>query len=358
MQIAHDFADKALSKDKNKLAGLLDDKPTGGGQANAQVDATSMTAPSPHAADPVAAGKQRAFEKQLTPVIADGYNNLGAIAATESNYTGALKYFERAATWNPASEGLDYNMGRAAFMASKFSEAVPPLSRYVRLHPGDSGIRGALAMSQFMTHNYSGCLEALRGAGDSITSIPQMQYIYAESLVKTGQVAAGKARLLKLEAAHPEIAEVHRGLGEIAEHEGDRQNAIKELEEANGLNGSDPETHYDLGKADLESGSTADAILDSKRPFACSRMKQVFTGSWLARMSGPLECRTRKKSATLPSRFKLFERRIRTAEWPPGIKLRTNKQLKRGQWADSGASTRSLGRISSAGTIPRPSRTE
>jgi tetratricopeptide (TPR) repeat protein len=262
MQIAHDFADKALSKDKNKLAGLLDDKPTGGGQANAQVDATSMTAPSPHAADPVAAGKQRAFEKQLTPVIADGYNNLGAIAATESNYTGALKYFEHAAIWNPSSEGLDYNMGRAAFMASKFSEAVPPLSRYVRLHPGDSGIRGALAMSQFMTHNYSGCLEALRGAGDSITSIPQMQYIYAESLVKTGQVAPGKARLLKLEAAHPEIAEVHRGLGEIAEHEGDRQNAIKELEEANGLNGSDPETHYDLGKADLESGSTPDAILE------------------------------------------------------------------------------------------------
>ena len=34
MQIAHDFADKALSKDKNQLAGLLDNKPAGGGASN------------------------------------------------------------------------------------------------------------------------------------------------------------------------------------------------------------------------------------------------------------------------------------------------------------------------------------
>lgn len=262
MQIAHDFADKALSKDKKKLAGLLEDKPEGGGQANEQMDATSMTAPLPRVTDPAAAAKQRTFEKQLAPAVADGYNNLGAIAATENNYSDALKYFDRAAAWNPSSEGLDYNMGRAAFMAAKFSEAIGPLSRYLRTHPSDSGIRGALAMSQFMTRDYCGSLDALRGAGDNVTSIPQMQYIYAESLVKTGQAAAGKARLEKLETAHPEIPEVHRALGEIAAREGDRQKAIKELEAANQLNGSDADTHYDLGKEDLKSGNIADAIVE------------------------------------------------------------------------------------------------
>ena len=94
----------------------------------------------------------------------------------------------------PLVEGLDYNMGRAAFMAVEVSEAVAPLSRYLRSHPADSGIRGALAMSQFMTHDYASCHRVqLKGAGDSISSIPQMQYIYADSLVKTGQVSPGKS---------------------------------------------------------------------------------------------------------------------------------------------------------------------
>jgi len=182
--------------------------------------------------------------------------------ASERNYTGALKYFQDAAEWSPSLDGLDYNIGRAAFMAADFSEAISPLSRYLRSHPADSGIRGALAMSQFMTHNYSSCIEELKGAGGGITSIPQMQYIYAESLVKTGEVSSGKESLEKLEAAHPEIAEVHRALGEVWEHEGDCEKAKKELGTASQLNASDSEAHYDLGEAELQCGSTAVAILE------------------------------------------------------------------------------------------------
>jgi tetratricopeptide (TPR) repeat protein len=258
MKIAHAFTDKALSKDKSKLAGMLSATSTGPSDAGADSAANSAT--TAHAADPVAAGKQRAFEKLLTPPIADSYNNLGAIMATEKNYTDALKYFQRAAAWSPSFEGLDYNMGRAAFMAAKFSEAVAPLSRYLRLHPGDSGIRGALAMSQFMTNNYKGCISALKGAEEGVTSIPQMQYIHAESLVKTGEVTLGKERLESLEAAHPEIAEVHRGLGEVHELQGDRQKAVEELHSAILLNANDAESHYDLGKVELEGGNRSAAI--------------------------------------------------------------------------------------------------
>jgi Flp pilus assembly protein TadD len=176
-----------------------------------------------------------------------------------------VKYFKRAAAWEPSLGGLDYNLGHAAFLASDFSEAIPPLSRYLRSHPGDSGIRAALAMSEFMVHNYSGCLESLKGAEESITSIPQMEYIYAESLVKTGQISAGRQRLEALEKAHPEIAEVHRSLGEIAGLQGDWQKAIQELNEANRLSANDPETHYDLGKADLKTGRTEKAIVELER---------------------------------------------------------------------------------------------
>jgi tetratricopeptide (TPR) repeat protein len=257
MQIAHAFADKALSKDKSQLAGLLDNKPAGGGASNSGIDATGMAPTLPHTPDPAAVAKQKAFEKQLTPAIADSYNNLGAFEASEKNYADALKLFEQAKAWSPSLDGLDYNMGRAAFMAADFSEAIAPLSRYLRLHPADSSIRGPLAMSQFMTHDYRSCIDELRGAGEEILSIPQMQYIYADSLVKTGDVPLGKERLEKLEAAHPEIPEVHRSLGEVWEAEGDCEKAMKEFDAASRINPGDFETRYDIDRAELKCGAPA-----------------------------------------------------------------------------------------------------
>src|ERR1700722_12113950 len=260
MKIAQALTENSLSKDRNNLSGMLDtrtagDAPAGDGPADAHLDAAAMSPAAAHTADPVAAAKQRTFEKGLTPAIADSYNNLGAINASEQNYADALKYFEQAKAWSPLMEGLDYNIGRAAFTAAKFSDAIPPLSRYLRSHPEDSGIRGALAMSEFMTQNYRGCIDELKGAGEGVTSIPQMQYIYAESLVKTGEVSIGKERLEGLEKAHPEIAEVHRALGEVWELQGDCRKAIAELNEANQLNATDAETHFQLDKAELKCGS-------------------------------------------------------------------------------------------------------
>ena len=260
MKIAQALTENSLSKDRNNLSGMLDTKPAGDGPAgdgpaDTHVDAAAMSPAAARIADPVAAAKQKSFEKELTPAIADSYNNLGAIMASEQDYADALKYFEQAKAWNPSMEGLDYNIGRAAFTAAKFSEAIPPLSRYLRLHPEDSSIRGALAMSEFMTQNYRGAIDELKGAGEGVTSIPQMQYIYAESLVKTGEVSIGKERLVELEKAHPEIPEVHRALGEVLELQGDCRKAIAELDKANQLNATDPETHFELDKAELKCGN-------------------------------------------------------------------------------------------------------
>ncbi|MGD0894385.1 MAG: tetratricopeptide repeat protein [Terracidiphilus sp.] len=260
MQIAHTLTDKALSKDKSNLAGMLPDSKTISDTSEVGANLAVNSSAAPHAADPAAVSKQKAFERQLAPAIADSYNNLGAIMATDKNYLDALKYFQLAAVWNPSLEGLDLNLGRAAFMAAKFGDAVAPLTRYFRAHPSDSGIRGALAMSLFMTKNYRGCIAALKGAEQGVTSIPQMQYIYAESLVKTGEVSLGKGRLESLESAHPEIAEVHRDLGEVLALQGDKQKATAELRSAIQLNANDPESHFDLGRMELEIGDAATAI--------------------------------------------------------------------------------------------------
>lgn len=262
MEIARSFANKGLSKDKNELAGLLANNTEPTEPASPAGSAAAAAQPAAGAGDPGAERELNAFQSRLAPAIADSYNNLGAIAATGSDYPDALHYFERAGAWNPSLDGLDLNLGRAAFMSSRFSEAVAPLSRYVSAHPQDSGIRGALAMSQFMTQNYQGCIETLKDVQETIASIPQMQYVYAESLVKTGELTQGEQRLESLSAAHPEIADVHRGLGEALELEGQKQKAAAELRAAVQLNGQDAETRYDLGKVELESGDATAAIPD------------------------------------------------------------------------------------------------
>jgi tetratricopeptide (TPR) repeat protein len=260
MQISRDLANKALSKDKNALAGMLASASTSTDLASPASDPAAPQTAAAGTADAAAARQFNLHEKQLAPAIADSYNNLGAIEATGAHYPDALRYFERANAWNPGLEGLDFNLGHAAFMASQFADAVGPLSRYVAAHPGDSGIRDALAISQFMTHDYSGCVATLKRVQDLPASIPQVQFVYADSLIKTGEVAQGRQRLQALAAAHPDVPEVHRGLGEAFALEGETQDAFRELEAAVQLNAGDAETHFDLGTLDLKQGDAAGAI--------------------------------------------------------------------------------------------------
>lgn len=258
MELARSFANKDLSHDKGELAGLLNNSAATGMAESANNLAVAPDA-NPH--NQVSTPESlRAIEKRLTPAIADSYNNLGVIAATGGQYAAALSYFNSAAEWNPALDGLDLNRGRAAFMASKFSDAISPLSRYVNANPRDSGVRGALAMSQFMTRDYNGCVRTLNGIQDQLGSIPQVAYVFAESLVQTGRTAEGKRRLEELESAHPEIPDVHRALGEALDADHERSKAAAELHTALVLNSSDAQAHYDLGKLSVESGDAAAAI--------------------------------------------------------------------------------------------------
>jgi tetratricopeptide (TPR) repeat protein len=255
MNTARDLADKTLAQDKSKLAGLMDTAGPGDAQAPQEVG----TAPSTKA-DPQALQKVESMREQVRLPVADSYNNLGAIAATNSDYSSAVTYFERAATWNPSLEGLDYNWGRAAFAGSLFADAIMPLSRYVRSHPDDVGARSVLGISQFMTENYPGCIDALQPVIAKSDLPPQVQYVYAESMIRTGQIASGVERLTALEKLHPEIPDVHRSLGEALSQQGEKQRALEELRTAIQLSPQDADSHYDLGKIELDSGDTAAAI--------------------------------------------------------------------------------------------------
>lgn len=259
MDIASKLLDQSLAQDKSKLAALID---TSGKQ---DVQATTAEDAAVHplvdsSADSLALHKVKALRERIKFAIADSYNNLGAITATNNDYSNATTYFEHAALWNPSLAGLNYNWGRAAFAASRFADAIMPLSRYVKSHPDDIGARSVLAISQFMTGSYQACIETLQPAIGNKALVPQVEYVYAESMVKTGQIVPGMERLEALEESDPKIPDVHRALGEVLGRQGEQRRALVELRTAIQLSPRDADSHYDLGKMELESGDTARAI--------------------------------------------------------------------------------------------------
>jgi tetratricopeptide (TPR) repeat protein len=275
MVVSRELANKTLSQDKSKLAGLMDTSEPQDIQSSS-AEAGIKPPLGPPMADPLTLRRTETLREQIRLPVADSYNNLGAIAATNNDYPGAVTYFERAAGWNPSLDGLDFNWGRAAFAGSQFAEAIMPLSRYLKSHPEDTGARSVLAISQFMTGNYRGCIEALEPVIGKGGLAPQAEYVYAESLVRTGRIASGVERLVALQKLHPEIPDVHRAIGEAFCQQGEKQRALEELRTAIQLSPRDPDSHYDLGKIELESGETAAAIPELESATRLSPTNQKF----------------------------------------------------------------------------------
>ena len=125
-----------------------------------------------------------AFIHQLSPAIADAFNNLGAIAANQHQCPACVTYFQRAAEWDPSQEGLDHNLGRAAFLCQQYDQAVPPLSRYLAQHADDANARSALGLSLFRLGEYQKVVDVLGPIQSAIQSNPELADAYATSLSK------------------------------------------------------------------------------------------------------------------------------------------------------------------------------
>lgn len=245
-----------LQRDKNQLSDYLQTKQ----------DATADTASGlemPMAVedkkvDSEAARQTDEREKQLGPAIADSYNNLGAIAGSEGDYRSALQYFNQAAEWNPALPGLDINWGRAAFAAGAFAQAVSPLEHYLQAHPNDEAMREELGLSQFYTKHYADARKTIEPIEGQAGEAPLLKYAYAVSLIQTDDRDRGVTLLLAIEKENPNLAEVHRELGEIYAVEKSHA-AADELETAIRLNPADAEAHVAMARFELSRGNAKGA---------------------------------------------------------------------------------------------------
>ena len=246
-----------LERDKNQLSDYLQTKQVAEADA-ASVPEMPMTVEEKKV-DPEAAHHADELEKQLGPAIADSYNNLGAIAGSAGDYRSALQYFNQAAEWNPALPGLDINWGRAAFAANAFAQAIGPLDHYLQAHSNDEAIRTQLGLSQFYTKRYADARKTMEPMDGEANEAPLLKYAYAVSQIETGDASSGVTRLLVLEKENPDVADVHRELGEVYAMEKSPA-AADELETAIHLNPADAEAHVALARLELSQGNAKGAV--------------------------------------------------------------------------------------------------
>ncbi|HTV83365.1 MAG TPA: tetratricopeptide repeat protein [Acidobacteriaceae bacterium] len=260
MQMAQKYMQIDLSRDKDRISGMQgqNQQGMGGSQTTLTLKDTTVNA------NPAAVRQLAAFQTQIAPAIADSYNNLGVIAASGRDFSAATSWFQSAAEWNPAMPGLNYNWGRAAFAAARFGDAVMPLATYLNAHPGDTHIREALGISDYMNQDYRGCVTTLQPLTSQMASIPQAAFFYADSLVRTGRIATGIQRLTALERAHPDIASVHMALGQAYLDAGKASDAVPELESAVRLEPRNPDYHRELARAYRLVGRSADADRETR----------------------------------------------------------------------------------------------
>src|SRR5258708_4674319 len=148
------------------------------------------------------------FVKRLSPAVASAYNSLGAASASHQDLANALLYFRKAYEWDPSLEGVDRNLGVAAFYAGQYNQAVESLQHLLQSHPGDTLARSTLVLSYFQVKNFAQVIETLQSALALADEDPKLSFAYAVALVKTGRHAEGIERLKTLDKAVPNSPQI------------------------------------------------------------------------------------------------------------------------------------------------------
>jgi tetratricopeptide (TPR) repeat protein len=211
-------------------------------------------------ASPEVRAQSQAYIDGLRPAVSDAYNNLGVTSVSKKDFSTALAYFEKAASWNPGLEQADRNIGMAAFYGQAYDKAIVPLLRELHHHPNDVRVRAALALSYFSSGDYAGTLQILSPIEEQVNADPGLLNAYGVSLIKTGRYDDGMAHLKTLETANPNSADVHLVVGDAFAEQGIYGPAIEEYRKAIVLDPNQQRAHYLLGLALIRQGGAADAM--------------------------------------------------------------------------------------------------
>src|SRR5256884_5245736 len=99
----------------------------------------------------------------------------------------AAEQFALASKLNSQLEGVNFNLGLAAFKAELYKEATNPLEKELSAHPNNVQAKQLLGLSYFMLENYPKASQLLSDVIAAKPSNVGLYYTLALSLIKEGR---------------------------------------------------------------------------------------------------------------------------------------------------------------------------
>jgi tetratricopeptide (TPR) repeat protein len=248
--VAKEHPDQTETTASERIAGLLE--PGSGNEQSTQSMARGGVAndlepPPVVVSPPKESPGVKQYRTFAAEILASSYNDLGVMRAKDSKFAEAAEFFKQASIWNANLPGLDRNWGLASFKAEQYSDAAPPLERYLAAHPDDSFVRQLLGLSYFIEEKYPETVQVLSPLSKNPPDDPGLLFAWGTALVRTRQSQAAADIFRRLLSQNTNNPSVHFLLGQAYAQQADYPNALNELKTALRLDPRLPEVHYYTG---------------------------------------------------------------------------------------------------------------
>ena len=191
-----------------------------------------------------------AQEKQLRAALGQGFSDLATSEAIRKEYRVALDHYQEAEHWDPATPGLQRNLGVAAFRARDYGEAIRGLSAALAANPNDGAGRAMLGMTYFGEEKFAEAAKTFVPLGQKGMEDAAVGYAWASALARTGELKQASGVLSEYEKGKlsPETLLL---VGQLWIEVGDYARSVAALHRALQADASLPKAHYFSGQADI-----------------------------------------------------------------------------------------------------------
>jgi tetratricopeptide (TPR) repeat protein len=278
LQTSADLKSESFSKDKERAEAYLNAAELRGqeGKLTEAVSAEGVVAEA-SAPDAKVARDLKGGEDYYRQVAASAHNETGLLRAERQDFRGAAEQFRLAATLNPKLEGVDFNLGLAAYKAEMYKDAIPPLERVLAAAPANLQAKQLLGMSYFMTEDYaraSALLADVVVVKRDVVVVKRVNvglyYTLALSLIKQGKQAEADEVIRQMIATGGNSPQLHIVLGQAYYEQGDTAKALEELKAALALDPKTPLAHYYTGLIHLKAGRFDEAAREFEAELAAN----------------------------------------------------------------------------------------
>src|SRR6266404_650325 len=204
-------------------------------------------------------------ERAYAQIAGGAYNQLALIAANQSDFKRAARYFDQAATWYADLPDIAYNSGLAHFKAEEFRQAIAPLERARTSQPDRMPINVLLGLSYFFADDYVRAAQILGPLADRGIDDSQVLFALGLSLAHLGERQRGGQIVRGLLVKYPQAAELHLAMGQVHALEADYAGASAEFSKALEINPSLADVHYFAGLALLKQYKFAEAAEELRK---------------------------------------------------------------------------------------------